>query len=354
MPVNADQRCFARIAVALCAAIGLSACSMKPGESDISRSFGDQSLCEGWEVVKLEKTNGAEAGENLYDVAFRVTAQVKGGPAGAMAQYGSIQRAGRDIAETKRHLDLLAVQRKSAEMAGRQEEANRIDEEMEAVREKRDEFERGKMRPFNVCGSQYAAELISQHGDALAHGPGPIKVAYGAVVEMAGRMQKREAGWQFIQHPTAKRVDLLLSEPMEYVGLEPSYKFQAPQAENAGAVAAVATPEPASPSSSQVAPPAGALALPSAAAAKPGEAATPSFDCAKASTKVEKLICSESQLAQADAATTAAFKAALAKTPDAAALRSQHAQWRKTVRDACQDASCVAAAYKGRLAELSR
>ncbi|MBN8504922.1 MAG: hypothetical protein J0L58_10625 [Burkholderiales bacterium] len=108
---------------------------------------------------------------------------------------------------------------------------------------------------------------------------------------------------------------------------------------------------------SPTAAPATAVAAQAAAPAIPpaqAAAAKPSFDCAKASTKVETLICSEPALAQADASTTAAFKAALPAAADQSAFRARHAEWRRKVRDACTDALCIAAAYKARLAELGR
>ncbi|WP_374660956.1 hypothetical protein [Inhella sp.] len=137
--------------------------------------------------------------------------------------------------------------------------------------------------------------------------------------------------------------------------LPPSSSFaQGPSdAANVGSQAAPAVSSTAltSPTAAvAVAPQAPAPAAPTA----PTASIRPSFDCAKASTKVETLICSEPALAQADASTTAAFKAALPAAAEQSAFRARHAEWRRKVRDACTDAPCIAAAYKARLAELGR
>ena len=78
----------------------------------------------------------------------------------------------------------------------------------------------------------------------------------------------------------------------------------------------------------------------------------PSFDCAKASTSVEKMICSSPELAAADARTVAAYKAALSASSNPEGIKQHQAQWRRAVRDVCTTPECVTTAYQQRLAEL--
>lgn len=85
-----------------------------------------------------------------------------------------------------------------------------------------------------------------------------------------------------------------------------------------------------------------------------------SFDCKKARTKVEKLICSTPELSSADSELGERFKAALkalgAKkvvgAGHVAALRKAQSAWLKRYRNPCEDAACLLAAYTRRNAEL--
>ena len=83
-------------------------------------------------------------------------------------------------------------------------------------------------------------------------------------------------------------------------------------------------------------------------------AAGPSFDCAKASTPQERLICSTPALAQADLRLAQIYKAALSTAPDKDALRKEQNQWRTTERDVCPDVACILRAYDRRISQLTR
>ena len=76
------------------------------------------------------------------------------------------------------------------------------------------------------------------------------------------------------------------------------------------------------------------------------------FDCAKASTKQEKLICSDQQLSAADEELARAYRRALELSSDKEGLKKQQQGWMKTGRDACPDAATMLAAYKARIAAL--
>lgn len=79
----------------------------------------------------------------------------------------------------------------------------------------------------------------------------------------------------------------------------------------------------------------------------------PSFDCAKASTGPERLICSNEELSAADVALAQAYRSARNASSDKAWLSEQQSTWRKTVRDACSDVQCMLSAYEQRITELN-
>lgn len=121
-----------------------------------------------------------------------------------------------------------------------------------------------------------------------------------------------------------------------------------------------ATAETTSGTSASVAAPAATLVEAPLASSKPADYQdghspfAPSFDCAKASTGPERLICSSPQLAEADVRMSQAFRAAMSSTPDKESLRSAQNVWRKSRRDACSDVSCMLSAYKSREIELTK
>ena len=77
-----------------------------------------------------------------------------------------------------------------------------------------------------------------------------------------------------------------------------------------------------------------------------------SFDCAKATTLVEKAICGDSHLSARDDALMAAYKHALVEATDANRLKAEQRAWLKNVRNQCQDVGCLIRAYDRRIAEL--
>ena len=79
-----------------------------------------------------------------------------------------------------------------------------------------------------------------------------------------------------------------------------------------------------------------------------------SFDCAKASTKIEKLICSTPETAAADKRLGAAFAAARQKAADPQQLKAQQMDWIKQQRNVCSDAACVLKVTDDRVQQLSR
>ncbi|MBF0163408.1 MAG: DUF1311 domain-containing protein [Magnetococcales bacterium] len=92
------------------------------------------------------------------------------------------------------------------------------------------------------------------------------------------------------------------------------------------------------------------------AGATSGETAAvkPSFDCAKAASAVEKLICGHAELATLDGQLAALYKQALARVSDAEALKKSQRDWLRQERNGCADVACLRTVYQGRLAALEK
>ncbi|MGF6699560.1 uncharacterized protein YecT (DUF1311 family) [Paraburkholderia sp. MM5496-R1] len=77
-----------------------------------------------------------------------------------------------------------------------------------------------------------------------------------------------------------------------------------------------------------------------------------SFDCGKASSRIEKLVCSSPATADADRRLALAYRAAAANASDAAALKQQQREWLKE-RNACDDTACLIKTTEARIQVLS-
>lgn len=77
-----------------------------------------------------------------------------------------------------------------------------------------------------------------------------------------------------------------------------------------------------------------------------------SFDCAKASTDMENLICKNQELSRLDDALARVYKQALSQTKDKKILRRQQRNWLGKVRNLCKDVSCIRDAYNERITQL--
>ncbi|MFB3884846.1 MAG: ankyrin repeat domain-containing protein [Thermodesulfobacteriota bacterium] len=82
-----------------------------------------------------------------------------------------------------------------------------------------------------------------------------------------------------------------------------------------------------------------------------GEAA--SFDCRKARTKIEKLICSNDELSKLDESLSEVYLRALNRADIKQQTIESQRQWLKYERNLCQSAECVKHAYETRIKELS-
>jgi uncharacterized protein len=77
-----------------------------------------------------------------------------------------------------------------------------------------------------------------------------------------------------------------------------------------------------------------------------------SFDCTKAATKSEKLICADPQVSAADEQLAELYRRILEQSSDKDGLKKEQRNWIKTQRDACPDAACMLKAYQARIAAL--
>jgi uncharacterized protein len=77
-----------------------------------------------------------------------------------------------------------------------------------------------------------------------------------------------------------------------------------------------------------------------------------SFDCAKAKTKIEKQICSNTKLSELDDKLTAPYNKVLAQSPVPEDTKEQQREWVKGSRNTCKDADCLEQAYTSRISDL--
>ena len=78
-----------------------------------------------------------------------------------------------------------------------------------------------------------------------------------------------------------------------------------------------------------------------------------SFDCAKASTVVEKSICSNATLSTLDDQLTAIYSKAFKVSSAQSELKKQELDWIKTKRNICTTENCISVAYSTRITELN-
>ncbi len=78
-----------------------------------------------------------------------------------------------------------------------------------------------------------------------------------------------------------------------------------------------------------------------------------SFDCTRAATKMEKLICSDAQLSKSDEDLAATYSKVLIEAADPAAIKKQQREWLADVRKRCDEVVCIRNAYTLRITQLA-
>lgn len=84
-----------------------------------------------------------------------------------------------------------------------------------------------------------------------------------------------------------------------------------------------------------------------------GAASAAGFDCDKARSKVEKLICDDVTVGPLDEILTAVYARVREIAPDQRALISQQRAWIERVRDVCSDSNCLYRVYTQRILEMN-
>lgn len=84
-----------------------------------------------------------------------------------------------------------------------------------------------------------------------------------------------------------------------------------------------------------------------------GGASAASFDCKKAVTRVEKLVCADASLSLFDEQLDAAYRNGLSRSTSPDAFRAAQRRWLATQRDACGDLACLQRAYVARVDALA-
>lgn len=78
-----------------------------------------------------------------------------------------------------------------------------------------------------------------------------------------------------------------------------------------------------------------------------------SFDCAKAQSKIEHLICDNPEISKLDEDLSKAYSSALGKSEDKQTTVKEQRQWLNEHRNACSDTACLKAIYISRVSKLS-
>jgi uncharacterized protein len=76
------------------------------------------------------------------------------------------------------------------------------------------------------------------------------------------------------------------------------------------------------------------------------------LDCSRAKTNAEKMLCSNSRLAEADERLAFAFRGAIHRGADPKELMEAQRVWIRESRDVCNDAECMLKAYEERISDL--
>lgn len=83
-----------------------------------------------------------------------------------------------------------------------------------------------------------------------------------------------------------------------------------------------------------------------------GGAQAASFDCDKAASEVEKMICADYVLSNLDVGVSSVYARMVFRSADPAKVRAEQRSWLKNTRNVCQTVQCVEVAYKQRLLGL--
>jgi len=80
--------------------------------------------------------------------------------------------------------------------------------------------------------------------------------------------------------------------------------------------------------------------------------ASAALDCSRAKTNSEKLLCSNSRLAEADERLAFAFRGAIRRGADPKDMMDAQRAWIRDARDVCNDVDCMLKAYEERISDI--
>lgn len=147
------------------------------------------------------------------------------------------------------------------------------------------------------------------------------------------------------------------SDPVQPVVAAPTLAIQK-QPEAANTDTSPSTPPQISKPANVPADPEVASSVPVHAASAPvvkeGYSIGPSFDCSKASSHVEKMICSDLRLSSEDAVVAETYRKALAVSANRDALKADQIRWIRTERNACSDIPSLIDVYEAREKQLEQ
>ena len=351
----------------------ITGCSLRPTENDIQRDLSSAYQCSILEVKNVKKIDG-KSFDDGYGVRFSYEILVSGGEKTAVEWM-------KRVAYLKEEKELVY-----AKLAKEKRNGDASQATQDKILDYLDEFkkEENKLQPCNSMEAITVLMAMNEASKEIINGAkGKIALPIGVRAGRGGAMAKSESGWHFsMLAPGFRSFELVYSTPEKYD--QPQSKFSMLMADTekddssnkelklTGEIRSsqtdsclevqepegtkcytlpgeveVARTAPTLPAAPTVAEPSAMVSVPAVAAGQ-----GPSFDCAKASTAVEKMICSEPQLAQADLAMVTAYKAKLGTISDVQTLKQAQAQWRRRVRDACGDVACLHTAYEQRTAQL--
>jgi uncharacterized protein YecT (DUF1311 family) len=197
---------------------------------------------------------------------------------------------------------------------------------------------------LTLKGKVKEPEFIFKFDQIAAYVPGQGTSALAAVAPAAAPTPAPVAAAPTAPVPEA--APAATEVPAQQVAVATKSVDDAAPAEKTSAMPAAPVPQNPEPEPA-------AVVAPAAPAAAETARTKPSFDCTKAGSVIEHLICKDEALAKLDLDLAQAYKAAASReNADKAALRTEQLSWLKNGRNKCATPECLSAAYAQRIAAL--
>jgi hypothetical protein len=193
-----SKRNYSKLATIAVAAFSIcvTGCSSKPGESDIKTSLANEFQCPILEINDVKKTDGAELGNQRYEVSYTFKVALRGGSGAAEKLLPEMnvlnERWERGRLQHERAGNAAAISDNPAPLAGA---VNRAKEEVLAVRKRLAEIQ-----PCELPNAHFAIERMRAaalpKADVSDEG-----IPFGLVMSGTSAMVKAESGWRFAEPP---------------------------------------------------------------------------------------------------------------------------------------------------------